>query len=102
MSSTPPALNYAPCTVRHLRHNLPSVRCQQCGKPARRVWEVSRSAIDIDLDHPVLLLVSVSVHRCGGCSRYFRADPRSCARTPSTPSVSARRPSSRFTKTGWP
>jgi len=36
---------------------------------------VSRSAIDIDLDHPVLLLVTVSVHRCPGCSRYFRVQP---------------------------
>jgi hypothetical protein len=70
-----PALNYAPCTVRQVRHSLPSVRCEQCGKPARRVWERSRSAIDIDVDHPVLLLVTVSVHHCHGCSRYFRVQP---------------------------
>ena len=75
MSPTLPAFNYAPCTVRHVCHSLPCAPCEQCGKPARRVWEVSRSAIDIDLDHPVLLLVTVSVHRCGGCSRFFRVQP---------------------------
>jgi transposase len=36
---------------------------------------VSRTAIDVDLDHPVLLLVTVSVHRCSACSGYFRAQP---------------------------
>lgn len=75
MSSTLPTFNYAPCTVRHLRHSLPSTQCEQCGQITRRVWEVSRTAIDVDLDHPVLLLVTVSVHRCLGCSRYFRIQP---------------------------
>lgn len=75
MSSTPPALNYVPCTLRHLRHSLPSAQCKLCGQPARRVWEVSRTAIDVDLDHPVLLRVSVSVHRCSSCSRHFRVQP---------------------------
>jgi hypothetical protein len=46
-----------------------------CGQAARRVWEVSRTAIDVDLNHPVLLLVSVSVHRCSSCSRHFRVQP---------------------------
>jgi len=36
---------------------------------------VSRTAIDVDLDHPVVLLVTVSVHRCQGCGRHFRAQP---------------------------
>jgi len=36
---------------------------------------VSRTAIDVDLDHPVLLLGTVSVHRCQGCGRHFRAQP---------------------------
>jgi hypothetical protein len=71
---TLPALNHVPCTVRHLRHSLPFAPCGRCGnKRARRVWEASRSAIDIDVDHPVLLLVSV--HHCAGCSRYFRLQP---------------------------
>ena len=75
MSSTPPALNHTPCTIRLLQHSPPYAQCERCGLLARRVWEVSRTAIDIDLDHPVLLLVTVSVHRCPGCSCYFRAQP---------------------------
>lgn len=75
MFPSPPALNHTPCTVRHLRHSLPSAPCQQCGKPSRRVWEVSRTAIDVDLDGPVLLLVIVSVHYCRRCSRHFRVQP---------------------------
>jgi hypothetical protein len=51
------------------------MRCQRCQKPARRVWDVARTAIDIDLDEPVLLGVVVSVHHCRGCQRYFRAQP---------------------------
>jgi transposase-like protein len=34
-----------------------------------------RVAIDIDLDQPVVLTVSVSVHVCPVCSRMFRAQP---------------------------
>lgn len=76
MSSIPPALNHTPCTIRRLRHSPPYAQCQRCGLLARRVWEVSRTAIDdVDLEHPVLLLVTVSVHRCASCSRYFRTQP---------------------------
>ncbi len=75
MSPTSRALNYAPCTVRHVRHSPPSVGCEHCGQAAPRVWETSRTAIDIDLEHPVLLLVTISVHRCSCCSRYFRVQP---------------------------
>jgi bacterioferritin-associated ferredoxin len=75
VSTIPPLVNQTPCTIRHVRHSLPVADCERCNKPALRVWEASRSAIDIDLDHPVLLLVTVSVHRCPGCPRYFRAQP---------------------------
>ena len=57
------------------RWSLAAAACPQCDEPARRVWEVSRTAIDVDLDHPVLLLVTVSVHRCQSCGRHFRAQP---------------------------
>jgi hypothetical protein len=36
---------------------------------------VTRTAIDVDLDEPVLLGVVVSVHHCRDCQRYFRAQP---------------------------
>jgi hypothetical protein len=39
------------------------------------VWDVTRVAIDIDLDQPVILGVTVSVHVCSTCSRMFRAQP---------------------------
>jgi hypothetical protein len=54
---------------------LASLRCERCQQPARRVWDVTRTAIDIDLDAPVLLGVVVSVHQCRSCRRYFRAQP---------------------------
>jgi bacterioferritin-associated ferredoxin len=75
VSPTSPAVNHTPCTIRHLRYSLPFANCEGCGRCARRVWEVSRTAIDVDLDHPVLVLVTVSVHRCASCPRHFRAQP---------------------------
>jgi len=49
--------------------------CPKCGSAAPRVWEVTRVAIDIDLEQPVVLAVQVSVHRCRPCGREFRAQP---------------------------
>jgi hypothetical protein len=70
-----PQVNQVRCTIRRVSWSLATSACPQCGEPARRVWEVSRTAIDVDLDHPVLLLVTVSVHQCQGCGRHFRAQP---------------------------
>jgi hypothetical protein len=70
-----PRVNQVRCTIRRVSWSLATSACPQCEKPARRVWDVSRTAIDVDLDHPVLLLVTVSVHRCRGCGRHFRAQP---------------------------
>jgi hypothetical protein len=39
------------------------------------VGEANRTAIDIDLDQAVLLQVTVSVHCCASCPRYFRVQP---------------------------
>jgi transposase-like protein len=75
VSSTSPAFNHTPFTIRCLRCSSPSAKCERCGLDARRVWEVSRTAIDGDLEHPVLLLITVSVHRCDACSRHFRVQP---------------------------
>lgn len=68
-------VNQVRCTIRRVSWSLALSACPQCEGPARRVWDVSRTAIDVDLDHPVLLLVTVSVHRCQGCGRHFRAQP---------------------------
>jgi hypothetical protein len=40
-----------------------------------RVWDVTRVAIDIDLDQPIVLAVKMSVHVCATCTRMFRAQP---------------------------
>jgi len=39
------------------------------------VWDVTRVAIDIDLDQPVVLAVQVSVHHCCACAHEFRVQP---------------------------
>ncbi|MBV9324219.1 MAG: hypothetical protein JO352_10580 [Chloroflexi bacterium] len=39
------------------------------------MWDSTRVAVDIDLDHPIVLVVEVSVHVCAACSRMFRAEP---------------------------
>lgn len=73
--TAPPACALVPCHVREVRYCLPQLRCDRCGAAAPAVWEVSRTAIDIDLDQPVLLQVHVSVHRCRPCQHYLRAQP---------------------------
>jgi Transposase len=54
---------------------MPAVACPQCEEPAPRVWDVTRVAIDLDVDQPVVLAVEVSVHQCAACARFFRAQP---------------------------
>jgi hypothetical protein len=39
------------------------------------VWDVTRVAVDIDLDQPIVLAVQVSVHACRPCGRTFGAQP---------------------------
>jgi len=78
MSSTSPALNYlnyTPCHVRHVVWTLPDAPCDRCGQSASRFSTATRTAVDLDLDQPVLLLVTVSVHHCTSCRHYFRAQP---------------------------
>ena len=70
-----PRVNRTPCTIRRVRWSPAESACPRCAEPAHRVWDVTRTAIDIDLDQPVLLLVTVSVHRSLRCERHFRAQP---------------------------
>jgi len=70
-----PGINQTVCHVRALRYSLPVLPCDRCGQPAARFSTVARTAIDLDLDQPTLLLVTVSVHHCRPCHHYFRAQP---------------------------
>ena len=69
------AIVQTPCHIRHVRWVEPTLPCDRCGTAAPRVWDVARTAIDVDLDAPVFLRVTVSVHHCRTCRRYFRAQP---------------------------
>ena len=75
MNQTSPSLNYTPCHVRHVVWTLPDAPCDRCGQSASRFSTATRTAVDLDLDQPVLLLVTVSVHHCTSCRHYFRAQP---------------------------
>jgi hypothetical protein len=63
------------CTVQRVNWSVGSLPCDRCQHTADRVWTVTRTAIDLDLDGPVLLAVTVSVHHCRHCDHYFRAQP---------------------------
>src|SRR5712692_4568857 len=69
------AIAHTPCHIRHVRWTQPALPCDRCGGLAPRVWDVARTAIDLDLDAPVLLRVTVSVHHCRSCHHHFRAQP---------------------------
>jgi len=62
-------------TVRRVDCCLPVTTCSHCQQAAGRVWDAERVAMDIDLEHPVALLVRVSVHYCEQCEHYFRNQP---------------------------
>ena len=68
-------INQVVLTYRQVRWSQPVAACEHCSQVARRVWDTSRVAIDIDLDRPVLLQVIVSVHFCPPCRHYFRLQP---------------------------
>jgi len=75
LETTSSVLNCTPCHIRHVRWSRATTSCDRCQRPAPRVWDVDRVAIDIDLDHPVVLCMSVSVHHCMACHHYVRLQP---------------------------
>lgn len=75
MSPNTPSVNVTACRIKRIHCSHRRVRCELCGRFAPRAWETSRTAIDIDLDGSVFLLVTVSVHRCRHCNRHFRVQP---------------------------
>ena len=68
-------LNITACTIRRVHVSRDRQPCPECGDEAPRVAEAERTAVDIDLNHPVLLVVQVSVHHCRRCGCYFRLQP---------------------------
>jgi transposase-like protein len=70
-----PTVNLTPCHFRHLQWSLPETACDRCQHSAQRIGEANRTAIDLALDQPALLLVTVSVHHCSPCAHTFRAQP---------------------------
>ena len=75
MESSAPAVNLTACQIRHVRWRPAVLACDRCGHAAPAVDTASRTALDIALDGPVLLHVSVSVHHCAPCRHSFRAQP---------------------------
>src|SRR5687768_6153868 len=75
MTSRNSAVQHTPCRLREMCWSVRTLPCDRCGHTAGRVGTAARTAIDLDLDQPVLLLVTVSVHHCRRCRQYFRAQP---------------------------
>lgn len=56
------------------RTSSPLSRVASVSNPPR-FSTANQVAVDLDLDQPPLLLVTVSVHFCATCQHYFRAQP---------------------------
>ena len=68
-------INATSCQIRAVSYLQSSLLCGRCQQPAPRFSTADRVAVDLDLDQPLLLLVTVSVHFCAACRHYFRAQP---------------------------
>jgi hypothetical protein len=75
MDDNAQTINQTPCHICEVRYTLPEVPCDRCGQLAPSFSVATRTGIDIDLEHPVLLSVTVSVHYCQACTHYFRVQP---------------------------
>jgi len=75
MTEQPISVNQTLCQIYEINYSLATAGCDRCGQPAERFTTASRTAIDLALDHPILLHVTVSVHHCEGCHHYFRVQP---------------------------
>jgi len=70
---TPP--NQTLCHIRQVQVTHEMLPCNRCGAAARAIGTARRTALDIALDGPVLLDVTVSLHHCPACHHTFRAQP---------------------------
>jgi DNA-binding CsgD family transcriptional regulator len=75
MTEQPITLNQTLCQIYEINYNLATTTCDRCGQLAGRFTTASRTAIDLALDHPILLQLTVSVHHCEICHHYFRVQP---------------------------
>jgi transposase/transposase-like protein len=75
MNLSAPVVNQTTCHVYEVRYSLPEAPCNHCGQPATPFSLAGRTAIDLNLDHPALLRVTVSIHHCLACHHYFRVQP---------------------------
>jgi hypothetical protein len=75
MTDTAISVNQTMCGICEIRYSLTATSCDRCGQPAPYFSTAERTAIDVELQHPVLLHLIVSVHHCLDCQHYFRAQP---------------------------
>jgi transposase len=75
MTKTTSSVNQTVCHIREVEYNLPVTPCDRCQQPAPFFTTAERTAIDLNLEYPVLLHVTVSVHHCDECDHYFRVQP---------------------------
>jgi transposase-like protein len=75
MTETTSSVNRTVCHIREVEYNLPVTPCDRCQQPASFFTTAERTAIDLSLEYPALLHVTVSVHHCDECDHYFRAQP---------------------------
>jgi transposase len=70
------SVNLTACHIREINYSLPVAPCNRCPEAAPFFTTAERVAIDLNLEYPVLLHITVSVHYCAACDHYFRAQPR--------------------------
>jgi transposase/transposase-like protein len=75
MFDTGSVVHQTVCHVFHVEYKLPDYSCDRCKQLSPAVTAAQRTAIDLHLDYPTILLVTVSVHRCPACHHYFRVQP---------------------------
>ena len=75
MTETASSIDHTICRIREVDYILSVTPCDRCQQPAPFFSVAGRTAIDLSLEHPVLLRVTVSVHHCVECAHYFRTQP---------------------------
>jgi transposase len=75
MTTSHPSINQTPCRIYELFFSQPAVPCDLCQGSTVDYSTANRTAIDIDLEQPILLSIKVSVHYCPSCDHYFRFQP---------------------------